>query len=114
MPVVRISSPPSSRWAMSLTSLTCTQRTRRSSRPGPVFTPATGLQSGEVALAASAEVATAVASAKAAGQEWRSSSLSRRSAVLFAFRELLHDGADELAKIVTAEHGKVLSDAHGE
>src|SRR3954451_14230034 len=85
-----------------------------SGRTSPVFNPATGLQSGEVELASSAEVATAVASAKAAAQEWRSSSLSRRSAVLFAFRELLHDGADELAKIVTAEHGKVLSDAHGE
>src|SRR3954451_18436094 len=85
-----------------------------SGRTSPVFNPATGLQTGEVELASSAEVATAVASAKAAAQEWRSSSLSRRSAVLFAFRELLHDGADELAKIVTAEHGKVLSDAHGE
>ncbi len=85
-----------------------------SGRTGPVYNPATGLPSGEVDLASAAEVATAVASAKAAAQEWRSASLSRRSAVLFAFRELLHDGADELAKIVTAEHGKVLSDAHGE
>src|SRR3954465_9279104 len=85
-----------------------------SGRTSPVFNPATGLQSGEVDLASAAEVATAVASAKAAAQEWRSASLSRRSAVLFAFRELLHDRADELAKIVTAEHGKVLSDAHGE
>src|SRR3954468_13393712 len=85
-----------------------------SGRTSPVFNPATGLQSGEVELASSAEVATAVASAKAAAQEWRSASLSRRSAVLFAFRELLHNGIDDLAKIVTAEHGKVLSDAHGE
>src|SRR4051795_7256009 len=83
-------------------------------RTSPVFNPATGQQSGEVALASSAEVSAAVASAKAAAQEWRGASLSRRSAILFAFRELLHDGADELAKIVTAEHGKVLSDAHGE
>jgi malonate-semialdehyde dehydrogenase (acetylating)/methylmalonate-semialdehyde dehydrogenase len=85
-----------------------------SGRTAPVFNPATGLQSGEVDLASTAEVATAVASAKAAAKEWRSASLSRRSAVLFAFRELLHDGLDELAKIVTAEHGKVLSDAQGE
>src|SRR4051812_36428592 len=85
-----------------------------SGRTGPVFNPATGLQSGEVDLASAAEVEAAVASAKAAAVEWRSSSLSRRSAVLFAFRELLHNGADDLAKIVTAEHGKVLSDAHGE
>src|SRR3954463_7556574 len=85
-----------------------------SGRTSPVFNPATGLQTGDVDLASAAEVATAVASAKAAAKEWRSASLSRRSAVLFAFRELLHDGADELAKIVTAEHGKVLADAAGE
>src|SRR3954453_12504724 len=85
-----------------------------SGRTSPVFNPATGLQTGEVELASSGEVAAAVASAKDAAQEGRSASLSRRSAVLFAFRELLHNGADELAKIVTAEHGKVLSDAHGE
>jgi malonate-semialdehyde dehydrogenase (acetylating)/methylmalonate-semialdehyde dehydrogenase len=56
----------------------------------------------------------AVASAKAAAREWRSSSLSRRAGVLFAFRELLHARTDELAQLVTAEHGKVLSDAVGE
>jgi malonate-semialdehyde dehydrogenase (acetylating)/methylmalonate-semialdehyde dehydrogenase len=85
-----------------------------SGRTSPVYNPATGLPSGEVELASAADVDAAVASAKAAAAEWRSSSLSRRSAVLFAFRALLHDRADELAKIVTAEHGKVLSDAHGE
>ncbi len=85
-----------------------------SGRTGPVFNPATGLQSGEVDLASADEVAAAVASAKDAAREWRSASLSRRSGVLFAFRELLHANADELAKIITAEHGKVLSDAHGE
>jgi malonate-semialdehyde dehydrogenase (acetylating) / methylmalonate-semialdehyde dehydrogenase len=85
-----------------------------SGRTGPVFNPATGLQTGEVDLASTAEVAAAIASAKAAAKEWRTSSLSRRSAVLFAFRELLHNGADDLAKIITAEHGKVHSDALGE
>ena len=85
-----------------------------SGRTSPVFNPATGLVSAEVDLASAAEVNAAVASAKAAVAEWRSASLSRRSAVLFAFRQLLHDNADELAKIVTAEHGKVLSDSHGE
>jgi len=85
-----------------------------SGRTAPVFNPATGEQTGAVDLASAAEVAAAVASAKAAAAEWRSASLSRRSAVLFAFRELLHDGADELAHILTAEHGKVLSDAAGE
>jgi len=85
-----------------------------SGRTAPVFNPATGEQTGAVDLASAAEVGAAVASAKAAAVEWRSASLSRRSAVLFAFRELLHDGADELAHILTAEHGKVLSDAAGE
>ena len=89
-------------------------RTGTSGRTGPVYNPATGLQSGEVDLASTEEVASAVASAKAAAKEWRSASLSRRSAVLFAFRELLHNGAEDLAKIVTAEHGKVHSDAFGE
>jgi malonate-semialdehyde dehydrogenase (acetylating)/methylmalonate-semialdehyde dehydrogenase len=85
-----------------------------SGRTAPVYNPATGLQSGDVDLASKAEVGTAVASAKAAAREWRTASLSRRSAVLFAFRELLHNDADELAKILTSEHGKVLSDAQGE
>ncbi|MDQ1731078.1 MAG: malonate-semialdehyde dehydrogenase (acetylating) / methylmalonate-semialdehyde dehydrogenase [Pseudonocardiales bacterium] len=85
-----------------------------SGRHSPVFNPATGLQTGEVALASAQEVNDAVASAKAAAREWRSSSLSRRAGVLFAFRELLHARTDELAQLVTAEHGKVLSDAVGE
>ncbi|UQX88356.1 CoA-acylating methylmalonate-semialdehyde dehydrogenase [Jatrophihabitans telluris] len=85
-----------------------------SGRVGPVFNPATGVQTGEVELASAAEVNTAVASAKSAARDWRQASLSRRAAVLFAFRELLHARTDELAAIVTAEHGKVLSDAVGE
>ena len=85
-----------------------------SGRTAPVFNPATGEQTGEVDLATAAEVDAAVAKARAAAREWRASSLSRRSAVLFAFRELLHQRADELAVIITAEHGKVLSDAAGE
>jgi malonate-semialdehyde dehydrogenase (acetylating)/methylmalonate-semialdehyde dehydrogenase len=85
-----------------------------SGRTSPVHNPATGLVSAECDLATAAEVDTAVASARAAALEWRSASLSKRSGVLFAFRELLHANADELAKIITAEHGKVLADAHGE
>jgi malonate-semialdehyde dehydrogenase (acetylating)/methylmalonate-semialdehyde dehydrogenase len=85
-----------------------------SGRTSPVYNPATGLQTGEVDLASAAEIDLAVASGKAASRDWRSASLSRRSGVLFAFRQLLHDNADELAKILTAEHGKVLADAHGE
>jgi malonate-semialdehyde dehydrogenase (acetylating)/methylmalonate-semialdehyde dehydrogenase len=79
-----------------------------------VHNPATGEVTGKVLLASTEDVATAVASAREASLEWRESSLSRRSAVLFAFRELLHERSDELAAIVTAEHGKVLSDAAGE
>ncbi|MDQ7909003.1 CoA-acylating methylmalonate-semialdehyde dehydrogenase [Phytohabitans sp. ZYX-F-186] len=89
-------------------------RAGTSGRTSPVFNPASGKQSGEVDLASASEVAAAVASAKAAFKAWRSASLSKRSAVLFAFRQLLLDGADELAQIITAEHGKVLADAHGE
>jgi malonate-semialdehyde dehydrogenase (acetylating)/methylmalonate-semialdehyde dehydrogenase len=85
-----------------------------SGRTAPVYNPATGLQSADVDLASVAEVGRAVASAKEAASEWRSASLSKRSGVLFAFRELLHANSDELAKIVTAEHGKVLADAGGE
>jgi malonate-semialdehyde dehydrogenase (acetylating)/methylmalonate-semialdehyde dehydrogenase len=85
-----------------------------SGRVGPVFNPATGEQTAEVDLASAAEVRHAVAVAKEAGAAWRSASLSRRSAVLFTFRELLAARAGELAAVVTAEHGKVLSDAAGE
>jgi malonate-semialdehyde dehydrogenase (acetylating) / methylmalonate-semialdehyde dehydrogenase len=85
-----------------------------SGRTGPVFTPPPGPPPGSAHPPSTAEVAAAIASAKAAAKEWRTSSLSRRSAVLFAFRELLHNGADDLAKIITAEHGKVHSDALGE
>jgi malonate-semialdehyde dehydrogenase (acetylating)/methylmalonate-semialdehyde dehydrogenase len=85
-----------------------------SGRTSPVFDPATGRQSAEVQLASAADVDRAVASAAEAARAWRGSSLSRRTEVLFAFRELLHRSADELAAVVTSEHGKVLSDSGGE
>ena len=85
-----------------------------SGRTAPVFNPATGAQTGEVDLASASEVDAAVARAAEAARSWRQASLSRRSAVLFAFRELLHQRSDELAAIITAEHGKVLADAAGE
>jgi malonate-semialdehyde dehydrogenase (acetylating)/methylmalonate-semialdehyde dehydrogenase len=85
-----------------------------SGRSGPVFNPATGRRTAEVDLASAAEVNAAVTSARAAAREWRASSLSRRAGVLFAFRELLVAHTDELAEIITAEHGKVLADAAGE
>ena len=77
-----------------------------SGRTSPVFNPATGRQTAEVELAGADDIKLAVASAAAAAKQWRSASLSKRAAVLFAFRELLNERSDELAAIVTAEHGK--------
>jgi malonate-semialdehyde dehydrogenase (acetylating)/methylmalonate-semialdehyde dehydrogenase len=91
-----------------------TESAGTSGRTGPVFNPATGEQTGEVHLASRADVEHAVATAMSARREWRETSLSRRSAVLFAFRELFVAHAEDLAEIVTAEHGKVLADARGE
>jgi malonate-semialdehyde dehydrogenase (acetylating)/methylmalonate-semialdehyde dehydrogenase len=81
---------------------------------GPVFNPATGEQTGSVALADADEVDGAVAVARAAAIEWSASSLSARAATLFGLRELIDHHRGELAALVTAEHGKVLSDAAGE
>jgi malonate-semialdehyde dehydrogenase (acetylating)/methylmalonate-semialdehyde dehydrogenase len=83
-------------------------------RVAPVYNPATGEQTAEVALASTAEVDAAVQAASEAFTEWRHSSLATRTRILFAFRELLVDHRDELAAAITAEHGKVLSDAAGE
>ncbi|WP_353509169.1 CoA-acylating methylmalonate-semialdehyde dehydrogenase [Intrasporangium sp.] len=85
-----------------------------SGRTARVHDPATGQVTAHVALASAAEVDAAVKTAVAAAEEWRSASLSKRAAVLFSFRELLHARTDELAAIITFEHGKVLSDAAGE
>ena len=85
-----------------------------SGRTAPVYNPATGQHSADVELASGSEVDVAVTKATAAAKQWRHASLSQRSGVLFAFRQLLHERTDELAAIVTAEHGKVLSDAAGE
>lgn len=85
-----------------------------SGRTSPVYNPATGVQTGCVDLASKGDVERAVASANEAVPAWRKASLSTRSAVLFAFRELLHAKSGDLAEIITAEHGKVLADAAGE
>src|SRR3954471_1100122 len=85
-----------------------------SGRTSPVFNPATGVQTAEADLASRAEVEAAVVQATEAAHSWRSASLAIRTGVLFRFRELLAESMDELAAIVTAEHGKVLSDAKGE
>lgn len=83
-------------------------------RTGPVSDPATGQQVAEVDFATAAEVARAVEGAAAAAEGWGHMSLTRRTAVLFRFRQLLEAGAGELGAIVTSEHGKVHSDAAGE
>ena len=80
----------------------------------PVFDPATGEQPGEVLLAGRGEVDAAVRGAAAAFERWSQAPLSRRTAVLFAFRQLVHERTDELAALVSAEHGKVLADARAE
>lgn len=85
-----------------------------STRTAPVFDPATGEVTAEVRLASATDVDVAVAAARAAFPEWRQTSLARRSAVLFAFRELVHRHREDLARIITAQHGKVFADALGE
>jgi malonate-semialdehyde dehydrogenase (acetylating) / methylmalonate-semialdehyde dehydrogenase len=85
-----------------------------SGRVGPVFNPALGVQTAEVALASGVDVDQAVQAAARASVEWATSSLSTRASLLFRFRELLDAARDELAAIVTREHGKVLDDARGE
>jgi len=84
------------------------------SRRGPVFNPATGEQQAEVVLAEQSDVDRAVATAAAAFESWSQSSLSRRTGILFRFRELVNQRKDEIAALITDEHGKVLSDAAGE
>jgi malonate-semialdehyde dehydrogenase (acetylating) / methylmalonate-semialdehyde dehydrogenase len=85
-----------------------------SGREGPVFNPALGEQTAVVDLASAAEVDAAVASAKAAFPAWRATSLAKRAEVLFNLRELIDGNRKEIAALITAEHGKVLSDAAGE
>ena len=85
-----------------------------SGRSGPVFDPAAGRQSGSVDLASVEEVDAAVRSAAEAFPAWRATSLARKAELFFEIRELFHRNREELAKLLTAEHGKVFSDALGE
>ncbi|WP_417507067.1 CoA-acylating methylmalonate-semialdehyde dehydrogenase [Microbacterium sp.] len=89
-------------------------RASASGRTAPVHNPATGAVTGHVALADDSEIADAIASAQRGFQVWSAYSIARRQAVMFAFRELLNARKGELAAIITAEHGKVRSDAMGE
>jgi malonate-semialdehyde dehydrogenase (acetylating) / methylmalonate-semialdehyde dehydrogenase len=85
-----------------------------SGRKGPVYNPASGRQTAEVDFATVEEVDRAVQAAKEAFKAWREVSLAKRAEVFFAIRELVHERREEMARILTSEHGKVLSDATGE
>jgi malonate-semialdehyde dehydrogenase (acetylating)/methylmalonate-semialdehyde dehydrogenase len=85
-----------------------------SGRSGPVYNPAKGVQTKEVDFASRAEVDRAVQTAKDAFANWRKVSLSKRQDLFFAIREAVHERKDEIAAILTEQHGKVFSDAKGE
>jgi malonate-semialdehyde dehydrogenase (acetylating)/methylmalonate-semialdehyde dehydrogenase len=85
-----------------------------SDRAGSVYNPATGETTGEVPFATPADVDRAVAAARDAFPAWSRTGLGKRTTILFAFRELVRQHADELATLIVREHGKVLADARGE
>ncbi|KQU57260.1 methylmalonate-semialdehyde dehydrogenase [Rhodococcus sp. Leaf278] len=86
----------------------------KSDRSSPVTNPATGEVTGTLALADTDDARAVIDAAAAAFPAWRDTSLAKRTSILFSFRELLNAKKNELAAIITAEHGKVLSDALGE
>src|SRR6185437_827237 len=88
--------------------------TGASTRTAPVWNPVTGARQAEVLLAEPADVHSAVDAAAKAFLSWGDVSLAKRTSVLFAFRELVNARIDDLAAIISDEHGKVLSDARGE
>jgi malonate-semialdehyde dehydrogenase (acetylating) / methylmalonate-semialdehyde dehydrogenase len=85
-----------------------------SGRSAPVFNPALGVATTQVALASAAETRVAIAAARAALPEWSDTPALRRARVLFRFRDLIDQHSEEIAGILTREHGKVLADARGE
>src|SRR4051812_16596434 len=85
-----------------------------SGRHGPVFNPATGRQEKWVDFASVEEVDAAVAAASAAFPAWRATSLSKRTEIMFRIRNLVDQHRKDIAAFLTAEHGKVTSDALGE
>jgi len=85
-----------------------------STRSADVFNPASGEKTATVDLASGAETRSAIAAAQAAFPAWAAMTPLRRARVMFRFKELLEQHADELVALITREHGKVLSDARGE
>ncbi|HET8881544.1 MAG TPA: CoA-acylating methylmalonate-semialdehyde dehydrogenase, partial [Solimonas sp.] len=89
-------------------------RETAAARTSDVYNPATGAVTAKLTLATQADVDAAVAAAKAAFPAWSATAPLKRARILMKFRELLEAHKEELAKLITAEHGKVLSDAAGE
>ena len=85
-----------------------------SARRAPIFDPSTGMQSATLRLADACDVDAAVASAQAAGAGWARTSPLRRARVMFAYKNLIEQHREELAALISSQHGKVLSDARGE
>ena len=85
-----------------------------SGRHGDIFDPNTGEVQARVALASASEMADAIEIAKAAQVDWAAVNPQRRARVLFKFKQLLEDNMDELARLLSAEHGKVVADAKGD
>ena len=83
-------------------------------RPAPVTNPATGQVSRHVAMASQKTVEDAIAAAQAAFPAWRDTPPAKRARVMFRFKQLLEEHAEEIAAAITDEHGKVLDDAMGE
>ena len=83
-------------------------------RSQDVFNPATGAVVRQVALANRATVESAIAAAEAAFPAWRDAPPSKRARIMFRFKDLLEQHADEIVALITEEHGKVLDDAMGE
>ncbi|MDE0600476.1 MAG: CoA-acylating methylmalonate-semialdehyde dehydrogenase [bacterium] len=88
--------------------------TGASDRTGPVYNPATGQQTAAVAFADEAAIDAAVSTAKEAFTEWGRTPITRRQNIMFAFRELMASRRLDMARLITAEHGKTLDDALGE
>jgi malonate-semialdehyde dehydrogenase (acetylating) / methylmalonate-semialdehyde dehydrogenase len=85
-----------------------------SGRQGPVYNPATGTVAREVDFASAEEVDAAVRTAREAFPAWRAASLSKRTEILFRIRNLVDEHRKDIAAFLTAEHGKVPTDAQGE
>ncbi len=83
-------------------------------RPEPITNPATGKVTRHVAMASKATVEDAIAAAEAAFPAWRNTPPAKRARIMFRFKQLLEEHADEIAAAITDEHGKVLDDAMGE